>query len=148
MRTHSTVEQFVTGGPAMTCYYLVVNDEVDVKSTPVIGWIVKRDHYENDVPEDDEILPAVLNTEFFTAEPAREVYGNSGNTELIGIYPDGTEAPDDDVTAAENLLLERLNQQWRETEKFAEPHRTRRRTQIEVMGKALKAMIDAGGVAA
>lgn len=142
-RTHTSIEQLVTGGPEYVLHYLVVNDEVDIHQAPVIGWIHQRDHYA-DGTFTDEILPGILNTEFHTVETAREVYDNSANCAVIGCYPKGDEPSDADVESAEVELYDRLQTQWRKAESIQEPHRAAFRARIETQGQALKAMIDAG----
>lgn len=139
--TQTSIEQFVTGGPEYVLHYIVVNDEVDIQQVPVIGWIHQRDNYA-DGTFSDEILPAVMNTEFHTVETAREVYDRSANCAVVGCYPKGAEAPDGDVEAAEVELYDRLQEQWRKAEDIQEPHRTAFRARISTQGKALKAMMD------
>jgi hypothetical protein len=138
-RTRTTIEQFATGGPAMTAYYIAADDEtikLDLKSTPVIGWIVKRTHYADGTTE-DEITGGVLNTEFNTVEDVSEVFSNTNNTELVGVFPAGEDPADADIDLARSLLLDRLRTVWQHAERMQEPHRTKRRETIARWAEAV-----------
>jgi hypothetical protein len=137
-RTHSTIESFNTGGPAMTLFYLVANEDKPpiIESTPVLGWIHTRHHY-SDGSTEDNIEPGVFDSDCRVVETDGDMFNHATNTEVIGVYPNGTEPTDADLDQAKSLLHERLVTEWREAESMQEPYRTKRRESIGRMGKAL-----------
>lgn len=138
-RLRTTVESFNTGGPAMAAFYIVADPEhgeLRVESTPVIGWIVKRNHYD-DGDTEDMIEAGVLNTEFNVVETPESVYDNTSNTALIGVFPAGTDPSKVDINIAKWTLREDLRSRWETAKQSPEPHRTRNMSMFEKLGKAL-----------
>lgn len=142
MGTKKTIKSFTPGGPAMVAHFIEVADEVELRTIPVIGWILQASQYE-DGDVEEVILAGVWDDGYNIVHSVEDMIEARSNCHLIGVYPEGKEASNEEIELAEQALLDDFTTQWNDAGRAQEPFRSKRQAVIAQRGKTLRQMVEA-----